>query len=333
MGLACIGVLAVALAACGSTSSSAATGSAATGSAAQSQHSGLANVAYAGSLQLLDDKTVGPAFQRATGFSYEGRGGGAFGISQEILAGEITPNVFESVGAGPIEPLMPKFTSWYVQFASSPIVVAYNPKSRFASQLAAIAEGQKPIADLFSLMAQPGFLLGRTNPQTDPQGQAFYEMVELAQAEYHLPAGTVTRVLGPLDNPSEVFAETALESRLQSGQLDAASAFLSQAIQLHLPYITLPSALNFGDPALASQYATASLNLGKGNIVHGVPLVLDITTIGSTDAQAADSFVAYVLSKAGRAALQAGGYELLTPTAFGNRSAIPPEVLKDLSGS
>ena len=328
MALACIGILAGALAACGSTSSSPATAS-----APQSQHSGLANVAFAGSLQLLDDKTVGPAFQRATGFSYEGRGGGAFGISQEILAGEITPNVFESVGAGPIEPLMPKFTSWYVQFASSPIVLAYNPKSRFASQLAAIARGQKPIADLFSLMEQPGFLLGRTNPQTDPQGQAFYEMVELAQSEYHLPAGTVTRVLGPLSNPSQVFAETALASRLQSGQLDAASAFLSQAIQLHLPYITLPSALNFGDPALASQYATASLDLGKGHIVHGVPLVLDITTIGSTDAQAADSFVAYVLSKAGRTALQAGGYQLLTPTAFGNRSAIPPEVLKDLSGS
>ncbi len=326
--LAGIGILAVALAGCGASPSGAKPGS-----GAQSPHLGTADVAYAGSLQLLDDKTVGPAFEQATGFSYEGRGGGSVGLSNEISAGEITPNVFESVGAAPIQSLMPQRTSWYVQFAASPIVVAYNPKTRFAGQLAAIAKGQKPITALFSLMAQPGFLLGRTNPQTDPQGQAFYEMVELAQSELHLPAGTATHVLGQIDNPSQVFAETALESRLQAGQLDAASAFLPQAIQLHLPYIVLPAGMNFGDPALAARYATASLTLGKGDVVHGVPLVLDITTIGSQDAQAADSFVAYALSKAGRHALREAGYTLLQPTVFGNRNAVPAEVLQDLSGS
>ena len=328
VGLVCVGLLAVALVGCASTSSGSTIGG-----AAQSRQSGTANVAYAGSLQLLDDETVGPGFEQATGFSYEGRGGGSVGLSNEIAAGEITPNVFESVGAAPIQPLMPKLTSWYVQFAASPIVVAYNPKTRFGGQLAAIAKGQKSIADLFSLMEQPGFLLGRTNPETDPQGQAFYEMVELAQSQLHLPAGTVSKVLGPVDNPSEVFAETALESRLQSGQLDAASAFLSQAVQLHLPYITLPTGMNFGNPALASKYATASLNLGKGNVVHGVPLVLDITTIGSQDAQAADGFVAYTLSNPGKQAMQAAGYTLLKPTVVGNRSAVPAEVLKDLGDS
>lgn len=303
------------------------------GGATRSRLAGTADVAYAGSLQLLNDKTIGPAFARETGFSYEGRGGGSFGLSNEIAAREITPNVFESVGAGPIQPLMPNRTTWYVQFASSPLVVAYNPKTPYASELGAIASGKKPIADLFSLMEQPGFLLGRTNPQTDPQGQAFYEMVELAQSQLHLPAGTVTRVLGSLDNPSQVFAETTLESRLQSGQLDAASAFLSQAIQLHLPYITLPAEMNFGDPALASEYAAASLDLGSGHVVHGVPLVLDITTVGGQDAQAADSFVAYTLSPAGRRALQAAGYTLLQPTVFGSRNAVPTGVLQDLHAS
>ena len=318
--LACLGILALALTACGRAGRPRTTGAA-------------ADVAYAGSLQFLNEKVIGPAFARATGFAYQGRGGGSVGLSHEILAGEITPNVFESVGSGPIQPLLPRMTSWYVQFASSPLVVAYSPRSRFASQLSAIARGQKPLADLFTLMEQPGFLLGRTNPQTDPQGQAFYEMVELAQSELHLPATTVSRVLGPLDNPSQVFAETTLESRLQAGQLYAASAFLSQAIQLHLPYITLPAEMNFGDPALASEYAAASLDLGSGHVVHGVPLVLDITTVGGQDAQAADSFVAYTLSPAGRRAMQAAGYTLLQPTVFGSRSAVPKGVLGDLHAS
>lgn len=294
--------------------------------------SGTAQVAYAGSLEYLNEKTIGPAFTSRTGYAYQGRGGGSFGLSKEIAAGEIAPDVFESVGAAPIKPLEPRFTSWYVQFASSPIVVAYNPDTRFAPELKAIADGTRPLADLYSVMARPGFHLGRTNPDTDPQGQAFYEMVELAQSSLHLPADTTTKVLGAPDNSSQVFAETALEARLQAGQLDAASAFLSQAIQLHLPYVTLPAAMNFGDPALASTYARASVTITGGKVVHGVPLVLDITTIGHPT-PAADAFVAYVLSPAGGSALRKGGYRLLTPTAFGNRSAIPAEVTDELGGS
>ncbi len=324
--LAAAGIL---CAACGS-STSPATHPA---TARKAKVSGSADVAYAGSLQLLDDKVMGPAFSRATGYGYEGRGGGSFGVAREILAGEISPNVFESIGGAPIALLEPKLTSWYVQVAASPIVLAYNPKSSFAPQLRAIAEGRRPVRDLFSLMEEPGFHLGRTNPETDPQGQAFVEMVELARTRYHLPADTVDRVLGRLDNPAQVFAETALEARLQSGQLDAASAFLSQAVQLHLPYVSLPSEINFGDPSLASGYAAATLTLTGGRTVHGVPLVLDATVLGNHDRPAASAFVAYLLSAAGRDELRRGGYRLVTPRLVGDASAAPEEVRHELASS
>ena len=311
-----IAVLAVLAAACG----------------ASARRSGTADVAYAGSLELLNEKVIGPACSAHTGVAYEGRGGGAIGLSREIAAGEISPNVFESIGAVPIEALEPRLTRWYLQLASSPIVVAYNPKSRFASELSAIAHRRQPLADLFALMSAPGFALGRTNPNTDPQGQAFYEMVELAQSRLHLPAGTAPRVLGALDNPSQVFAETALEARLQSGQLDAASAFLSQAVQLHLPYISLPSSIDFGDPTLSSTYATSSLTLSSGEQVHGVPLVVDVTVVGHTNSAAADAFVACLLSPSARSAFRNGGYELLAPEIFGDRAAAPAEVRHELAG-
>jgi len=285
---------------------------------------GRADVAYAGSLQLLDETVIGPAFAKATGDGYQGRGAGSLGLSQEIRSGEISPNVFESIGAAPITALEPRFTTWYVQFAASPLVVAYTASSPDAAELDAIASGKEPLAELFRLMARPGFLLGRTNPDTDPQGQAFYEMVELAQAYYQLPAGTAHRILGALANPAEVFAETALDSRLEAGQLDAASAFLSQAVQLHLRYIKLPAAIDFGDPALAGTYARAGLTLTGGRRVHGVALTVDATVIGHTDRAAADAFVAYQLSAAGRAAYRSAGYELLTPSLVG--TGAPAEV-------
>lgn len=291
--------------------------------------SGTANVAYAGSIQDLNEKTIGPAFSTKTGYTYQGQGAGSLALSQEIKAGEISPNVFESVGAAPITALEPQFTTWYVSVASSPIVVAYNPSTSYSAELSAIRKGKKPLSDLFKLMEKPGFLIGRTDPNTDPQGQAFYEMVGLAQSHLHLKKGTANKILGSIDNPAQVFAETELESRLQAGQLDAASAYLSQAIQLHLPYITLPAAINFGSPSLASQYAKAKMTLSDGTITHGVPLIVDVTTIGQTDASAAQAFVTYLLSSAGRNSFKAGGYQLVDPKVYG--SGVPSTVHRALT--
>lgn len=332
--LACLG-----LAAAGCGSSSAAShgsggSSAGSGSNGGSAAHGTASVAYAGSLIYLNEKVVGPGFTKTTGYGYTGRGAGADALSAEISSGEIHPNVFISVGGGPISTLEPKFTNWYVQYASTSIAVVYSPASKYASQFAAIAAGKKPMADLFKLMEQPGFHLGRTDPNVDPQGRAFIYMLELAQHAYHLPAGTVTKILhGPAAsaNSPQIFAETSLEAHLQAGQLDAASAYLSQAIQLHLHYIALPATINLGDPAMAASYAKASVTIG-GKTMHGAPLALDITTIGRTDQAAAAAYVAYVLSPAGQAMYKKGGYTVLRPTGSGDTAAIPSTVRHALSG-
>ncbi len=301
---------------------------------AAGQASATADVAYAASLTYLNEKIIGPAFTKATGYKYTGRAGPSNGLEAEIAAREITPNVFQAIGGDNITPLFSKFTKWYVQYAATSIVVAYNPASKYASQFAAIASGKEPLANLFKLMEKPGFLLGRTDPNLDPQGRAFIYLLELAQARYHLPASTVTKILGgPLAsaNSKQIFDEAALEARLQAGQLDAASAYESQAKQLHLHYIPLPPAINLGDAALAAQYHAASITI-TGNVTkHGSPLVTDITTIGKPS-KAATAYVAYVLSKAGRALYARGGYTLLTPTASGDTAAIPAAIRNELGG-
>jgi molybdate/tungstate transport system substrate-binding protein len=187
-------------------------------------------------------------------------------------------------------------------------------------------------------MQQPGFQLGRTDPNTDPQGRAFIYMLELAQMKYHLPKDTMTKILGgPPASPksTQIFEEASLDSRLQAGQLDAASAYLSQAKQLHLHYITLPADINLGDASFADQYAKASITITTSSgpdTKTGSPLTLDITTIsGAKDAAAGNAFVAYVLSPAGRALYaKQGGYTLLTPTLTGPASAVPASIRKEL---
>lgn len=326
LGIVCLGVAA---AGCGSSSSSTPSAS----HSAASKPSGTASVAYAASLLYLNEKIVAPAFESATGLKYSGRAGPSDGLESEISSGEISPNVFEAIGGDNITPLFPKFTKWYVQYASSPIVVAYYPKSKYASDFKAIASGAKPIKDLFTLMEKPGFKLGRTDPNLDPQGRAFIYMLELAQPQYHLPSDTVAKILGTSNladaNSPQIFDEAALPARLQAGQLDASSAYQSQAIELHLPYIALPASINLGDAALASTYHKASITI-TGNVTkHGSPLVVDITTI-APPSSAGEAYVKYVLSPAGLALYKKGGYTVLKPTAFGTTSAIPSSISSEL---
>jgi molybdate/tungstate transport system substrate-binding protein len=330
---ACIG-----LAAAGCSSSGNSGNSAGGNGGGKAKPSGTANVAYAASLTYLNEKVFGPAFEKASGYTYQGTAGPSDGLSSEIAAKTIFPNVFITVGGKSIESLGPKFTKWFIQYASTSIVVAYNPSSKYASQFAAIASGKKPMADLFKLMEQPGFQLGRTDPNTDPQGRAFIFMLELAVMKYHLPKDTVTKILrGPLASAksTQIFEEAALDSRLQAGQLDAASAYLSQAKQLHLKYISLPPDINLGDASQADNYAKASITItdssGK-DTKTGSPLTLDITTIeGAKDAAAGNAFVAYVLSPAGRSLYEKqGGYTLLTPTLTGKASDVPASIRKEI---
>ena len=63
----------------------------------------LANVASAGSLQLLMDKYMGPPFIAKTGDEYQNQSAGSIGLAQEIAAGELTPNVLVPIGSAPID--------------------------------------------------------------------------------------------------------------------------------------------------------------------------------------------------------------------------------------
>ena len=86
--------------------------------------------------------------------------------------------------------------------------------------------------------------------------------------------------------------------------------------------------IDFGSPRYAARYARTRLAVPKVGTVHGVPLVVDVTTIGSTDPAAAARFVAFQLNPGIRAAYKKAGYELLKPTLHGDLRAVPAVVRK-----
>jgi molybdate/tungstate transport system substrate-binding protein len=330
--IALLAIAATGLAAgCSSSSSSSASSTPSASSSAKP--TGTASVAYASSLEYLNEKVVAPAFKAATGYGYSGFGASSGDLETDIASGEIHPNVFQSVGGDNITPLQPKFTSWYIQYAGTSMVVAYNPNGKYASQFKAIADGSKPLSDLFTLLQTPGLKLGRTDPNTDPQGRDFIYMLQLAQSYYHLPSDTVAKILGTTDfgtsSSSQIYAESALDSTLQSGQLDAASAFVTQAVELKLAYVPLVPQINLCCNEYADQYKTAKVTLKNGMTKSGSPQVIDVTIIG-TPTDAGTAFVKYTLSPAGLALYKTGGFTILTPTVVGDKSAVPAAITSEL---
>lgn len=336
-------VVALVAAACSSSSS----GSTTTGTV-----HGTADVGYAGSLVTLVETTLQPAFEHATGDSFIGKGEGSTALAQSILDHELDPGAFVSVGAKAITLLWPTRSRFALVLGTDPLVVAYSEKSRYYSELHAISDGAKPLTDLFTLLEQPGFRLGRTDPNLDPQGGYFELMFQLAERELHLPSTTAATILGTsasnaVGSPGQIFDETVLPTDLATGNVDAGSAYLTEAREDHLDYITLPPALDFADPADLSLYETVSLPLTGGATFQGDLITLDCTLVSpprgesrpAADTAADEAFLSFLLSETGEKDLSAVGYELHPPAlelapGFSRASQVlPPRLLAAYEGN
>lgn len=282
------------------------------------------HVVYAGSLAYINDQVVGPAFQKASGITYQGHGGGSYAMAQDLSSHLFPGDVFESIGTGPIAKIVPKETRWAVRIASTPLVIAYNPHSRYAGYFKEVATGQVPLKAFFQFIASHQVHLGRTNPATDPQGQAFYWMVELAAARYGLPTSTVHAILGAWNNPSQIYSEEGILTELQSGGLDLASAFLPEAKQRHLDYIPLPVHLNFSDPTLNPWYHQASISLPTGT-VSGSSLAVWATVLQKSPS--GTRFVSYLLDH--EKTLKPFGYSPLPAVIWGRQASVPKAIHHD----
>ncbi len=260
------------------------------------------DVLYAGSLVNLMEHAAGPAFDRATGYRFEGFAGGSVELANEIKARQQRADVFVSAAPAVNGTLMGSanggWVGWYAAFASAPLVIGYNPSSRFAAALRT-----RP---WYQVMTEPGFRLGRTDPKLDPKGLLTVQLVERAAAYYRRPA-LVREIIGSPENPAQVFPEQDLLGRLESGQLDAAFFYSIEAVEGHVPFIALPAPLRLS--------ATYTVTLVRGG----------------ADPAGAAAFVRYLLGPDGSALMRREGLDPIPVTVSGDRSAVPAS-LRSLLG-
>ena len=210
------------------------------------------SVAYAGSMGALMDKALGPGIERSAHVRFQGRGAGAYGLAHLLADRQIQADVFVSITPGPIEVLQKAgLVGTAVPVASTQMVIAYSPKGPHAQEFREAAEGRRT---WYEVLEQPGVKFGRTDPTTDPQGRNIVFAMLLAGNYYKQP-GLARTILGDFQhNTTQIFAEPSLLSRLESGQIDASSGYLSAVISHKLPYIKLPAQVNLSDPSMSEDW-------------------------------------------------------------------------------
>ncbi len=256
--------------------------------------SGPVDVLSAGSLLDLMQQQVGPAFQKATGYTLNDTSMGSDAIANGIRGGTLQGDVFISASPAVNVALEGtangKWVSWYAEFGSSPLVLGYNPSSRFAQTLRT-----KPWYDVID---QPGFLIGRTDPTTDPKGVLAVTALDQAARTHHIEA---LRALA--SSTSNVYPETSLVGQLQAGQLDAGFFYGVEAAAADIKTVPLTGI------HLAGDYTITVLNRAPHDA-------------------AAHAFVGFLLSRAGRRILEKNGIAPITPPKLSGGSSVP----KDLKG-
>lgn len=241
--------------------------------------SGAVNVLYAGSLVDLMEKQISPGFEKSSGYSFAGFSGGSTDLAAEIKGKTRKGDVFVSASPKADAAVQGSsngnWVSWYGTFAKAPLVLGYNPKSKFASDLTS-----KP---WYQVITESGFRLGKTDPATDPKGELAQQALSDTASSKNLPA-----LASMAKSQDGVYPEETLVGRLQAGQLDAGFFYAPEAVAAGIKTVPLTGT------DLSATYTVSVLNRAP-NAAGGA------------------AFVQYLLGPSGQAALNKDGFDLVTP--------------------
>jgi molybdate/tungstate transport system substrate-binding protein len=263
---------------------------------------GSVNVLYAGSLANLMEHSIGPAFGKATGGQFQGFAGGSVLLANQIKGklrqGDVFISAAPKVNADLMGAANGDWVSWYVSFAESPLVIGYNPSSKFANDFKTMP--------WYKVLEQPGIRIGRTDPKLDPKGRLTVQLMKQAADLYKIPDFD-QRTLGAPENPAQVLPEETLVGRLQSGQLDAGFFYSTETADAKIPAVNLPAAIT-------------------------PKAVYTVTVLrGAPNPDGGEQFVKFLLGHQGQTLMQEHGLTLRQPKLAGDAAAAPQAIRAMLS--
>lgn len=148
--------------------------------------------------------------------------------------------------------LVPKYATWYSEFARNRMVVAYTSRSKHAEEITR--------DNWTRVLARKDVEVGRTDPNLAPVGYRTLLMLDLAEKHYHTP-GLARSLLANAPDRNIRPNAAELAALLAAGELDYIYDYQSVAESNGFRFITLPPQVDLGDPAEAKLYATVSADV------------------------------------------------------------------------
>ena len=226
--------------------------------------------------------------------------------------------------------LYPNYTRWYAVFASNELVVAWGNHTKPPGGL------QEILARWIRGEASYGF----SDPNRDPCGYRAVGAIALLSVEEHNysiledlvvkripgsryevgPNGTVEVYIPASYTPKPplVIRPKSIEllSLLESGELDYAILYRSEAVEQHLHYVPLPPGADLGDPRLAGAYSRVVVHILSGTpsekTITMAPIAYGLTIPSNApNEEGALLFVKYLLQHLPQ--LEEYGFKPLSP--------------------
>ncbi|MEF8776580.1 MAG: extracellular solute-binding protein [Haloarculaceae archaeon] len=226
-----------------------------------------ASVLAAGSLAVAFDERIGPGFAETTDYDYRGEFHGSNALLRMVVEGYKQPDVVVSADADLLrDRLEPAHATWDVVFASTEVVIVYDPATPAGKRL---AEGDP----WYEVLRSTDRAVARSDPEVDPLGYRTVQLFDLAEVYYDEP-GLAEDLRGNLIVDPE---EAHLLAAVETGDRAAAIAYKNMAVERDLPYLSLPAELDFSDPRQSDRYARASYTTADGRTIHGSPILYAAT--------------------------------------------------------
>jgi molybdate/tungstate transport system substrate-binding protein len=280
------------------------------------------SVLYAGSLAAVMENGIGPAFSKATAYSFQGEAQGSLGAARMIRDHIRSPDVFVSADPFVNDTVLigshnGNIVTWYFILASSELVLGYNPQGKYG---ALFEKARAHTIPWYQTLETPGVRFGRGDPSIDPKGYRTLFLFRLAADYYHHPE--LASLPGEDRNPSQVYPEIVLLGRLESGQLDAGIFYKHEAIAHKLPYVTFPPQISLCDPNFSAFYARESYTTPAGEHIQGAPILLTVT-IPSTvhHLNSSLTFVQFLLTS--NELLKSFGFGIVAHRVGGDSNQVP----------
>jgi molybdate/tungstate transport system substrate-binding protein len=221
------------------------------------------------------------------------------------------------------ELLIPEYTNWSIRFATNEIVIAYNEKSRYSSEVNA--------ENWMEILSKDDVIYSRSDPDSDPCGYRTVFTLMLAEKYYkreHLTENLVSKNKDFI-RPKEV----DLIALIETNAIDYMFQYKSVAIQHGLKYIELPDEINLSDPAKTDIYKSVSIDVtgskpGTKMRVTGDYINYSMTVPDNAPLKKeAIDFLCFIISEEGMEIFRKNGQEPIIPFSTDQPDKLPSKIL------